>query len=617
MHLGKLGEFCKQGLGQEFLSLSLSLSLLVLASPAFGLTISAGSTQTLNGSNETIDNHGTLNASGVFTQAVTTHSGSTININNDTFFQHSGTFTNATGANFNASGSTVSATTFWGSAINNGNMSITGTSIMSMKKFTNNGNIILRAGVLNDDSGTSDTHLGSISVSNIDNDTYIFENTGLITVDASGLNLNKPYLVFYIYSSSGAQIAGTEIAEGIEESTDGTTGVKIINAPGAYLYEIDVASVYLTLTSIDNAASNANQQAIYNALEQAIKNTGANMSANAVRQAVKDTDKILKESANSPRALMNAFKQDATATALQAGYTSFLTATSAAIMSDASSVSEIESASRMQAYATPFGGGFSGNDTSGYLVGVALGFTYFADDYIAQGNFAYAHGANTQDLATQSNELSGNLVQLGGFGRYFWKKAEFDANVNFVLGMFELDNAWQDAATLNSSASFNDYELNFGAVGGWRFDELGESEVARAFSVKPFAGLQFYYDKQGEYSLDGLGLDVEALSDFRADILAGVEGRYLFKNGNFAYVKLAYEQKLFNTQKDFSVRLNGTSGVSTLGFDNESYDGFFTANLGGRVWSNESWRFDLEGVFKHYDDGLNYFGANLKARYAF
>ena len=27
MHLGKLGEFCKQGLGQEFLSLSLSLSL--------------------------------------------------------------------------------------------------------------------------------------------------------------------------------------------------------------------------------------------------------------------------------------------------------------------------------------------------------------------------------------------------------------------------------------------------------------------------------------------------------------------------------------------------------------------------------------------------------------
>ena len=65
------------------------------------------------------------------------------------------------------------------------------------------------------------------------------------------------------------------------------------------------------------------------------------------------------------------------------------------------------------------------------------------------------------------------------------------------------------------------------------------------------------------------------------------------------------------------MRLNGTSGVSTLGFDNESYDGFFTANLGGRVWSNESWRFDLEGVFKHYDDGLNYFGANLKARYAF
>ena len=571
----------------------------MLASPAFGLTISAGETRTLNGSNETIDNHGTLNASGSFNKVVTTHSGSTINISGSdsaSFYQES-TFTNVAGANLNVNSSSMLAAFFYRDVVNAGNISITGTAL-SAKNFTNSGNIILKVGILTD----SGTQLGNIMADTL-------TNTGLITVDASGLNLNQLYFI-NIGSTTGT-------ATGVNESTDGVTGVKIINAPGGYLYEVEGSSVYLTLTSIDNAASNANQQAIYNALEQAIKNTGANMSANAVRQAVKDTDKILKESANSPRALMNAFKQDASASSLQAGYASFLTATSAAIMSDASSVSEIESASRMQAYATPFGGGFSGNDTSGYLVGVALGFTYFADDYIAQGNFAYAHGANTQDLATQSNEISGNLVQLGGFGRYFWKKAEFDANVNFVLGMFDLDNAWQDAATLNSSVSFNDYELNFGAVGGWRFDELGESEVARAFSVKPFAGLQFYYDKQGEYSLDGLGLDVEALSDFRADILAGVEGRYLFKNGNFAYVKLAYEQKLFNTQKDFSVRLNGTSGVSTLGFDNESYDGFFTANLGGRVWSNESWRFDLEGVFKHYDDGLNYFGANLKARYAF
>ena len=574
----------------------------MLASPAFGLTIPAGSTQTLNlyNINENIDNYGTINVSGSFNKVVTTHSGSTINISGSdsaNFYQES-TFTNVAGANLNINSTAILAAFFYRDVVNAGNISITGTAL-SAKNFTNSGNITLKAG----------TQLGSILYGDTTGGTGKFTNTGLITIDASGLNLNQLYFI-NIGSTTGT-------ATGVNESTDGTTGVKIINAPGAYLYEVEGSSIYLTLTSIDNAASNANQQAIYNALEQAIKNTGANMSANAVRQAVKDTDTILKKSANSPRALMNAFKQDASTTALQAGYASFLTATSAAIMSDASSVSEIESTSRMQAYATPFGGGFSGNDTSGYLVGVALGFTYFADDYIAQGNFAYAHGANTQDLATQSNEISGNLVQLGGFGRYFWKKAEFDANVNFVLGMFDLDNAWQDAATLNSSVSFNDYELNFGAVGGWRFDELGESEVARAFSVKPFAGLQFYYDKQGEYSLDGLGLDVEALSDFRADILAGVEGRYLFKNGNFAYVKLAYEQKLFNTQKDFSVRLNDTSGVSTLGFDNESYDGFFTANLGGRVWSNESWRFDLEGVFKHYDDGLNYFGANLKARYAF
>ena len=197
--------------------------------------------------------------------------------------------------------------------------------------------------------------------------------------------------------------------------------------------------------------------------------------------------------------------------------------------------------------------------------------------------------------------------------------------MNFVLGMFDLENSWANAAALNSKASFNDYEFNLGATGGYRFDELGESEAARAFSVKPFAGLQLYYNNQGSYKLDTLGLGVDSVSDFKMDILAGAEARYAFKNGNFAYLKLGYEQKLFNTAKDISVNVLGASGASAssgasggaLTYDNEAYDGFFAANLGGRVLSLNSWRLDIEGVFKHFDSGLNYFGGNLSVRWAF
>ena len=63
----------------------------------------------------------------------------------------------------------------------------------------------------------------------------------------------------------------------------------------------------------------------------------------------------------------------------------------------------------------------------------------------------------------------------------------------------------------------------------------------------------------------------------------------------------------------------GSSGCSDdeLHFENETFNGFFAANVGGRVLSTEKFKLDLETLFKHFDNGLNYFGGQVSVRYAF
>ncbi len=201
---------------------------------------------------------------------------------------------------------------------------------------------------------------------------------------------------------------------------------------------------------------------------------------------------------------------------------------------------------------------------------------------------------------------------------------EIDTNANFIYGKFTLSNAYSDAALagLNADADFSNYELNLGANGGYRFNGLG----AENFSLKPFVGVQLYYDKQGEFTQNGgLNLTSDAYSDFAGDILAGVEARYIFDNGGFVFAKASYEQRLFNSRKEVFMRVDGANGGASgsgssggeLRFENETFNGFFAANVGGRVLSLDKWKLDLEAQYKRYDNGLNYFGGNLSVRYAF
>lgn len=414
--------------------------------------------------------------------------------------------------------------------------------------------------------------------------------------DKSGTNNDEGKVKINVRGLS----AGTkyQIIDGTTILLDGKD-IEFINGTGQYLGngwiwidEVFAPKIFLTL----------NQQVIKKVLESKL----VSMNDSDIIQAVLDTETTLKTSViTQPTNMLKAFKADTLNAPLNSAYVTRLTASSASIMSDASSFANpLEKASQTQFFATPFGGVLKGDDLSGHLLGLSVGLTHIDDDYIAQGHFAYANGTSTQDLQTQSTQINGNLFQVGGFGRLFYDKLETDINANFIFAKFSLDNTWLDNA-LNSSSNFNNYQINLGAVAGWRFgDDL---------SVKPFAGLQTYYENQGEFKQDMLNLTSEAYSALVMDAVVGVEGRYIFENGGFAFAKANYENKLYNSHKEVFMRV----GTEALRYENESYDNVASLNLGARVLATKALKLDIEGLYKHYDNGVDYLGANLSVRWSF
>lgn len=187
---------------------------------------------------------------------------------------------------------------------------------------------------------------------------------------------------------------------------------------------------------------------------------------------------------------------------------------------------------------------------------------------------------------------------------FFYDKLETDINANFIFGKFELNNVWLDNA-LSANSNFNNYQANVGATLGYRF--------GNDFSIKPFAGIQGYYEKQGKFKHDTLELTSQAYSSLVFDALAGLETRYIFDNGSFIFAKASVENKLYNSHKEVFMRIANEN----LKYENESYDSVINANLGARLLSTKSFKLDIEALFKRYDNGLDYFGGNLGVRFSF
>ena len=640
------------------------------------LDLTNGNNGTMTFKNETnfktLKNYGTLNADGgLFYGAIATTSGSTINVtgtNLTTFKQGLGdTFTNVDGANFTNRGNAKfeSGFTNYGTFESNGKVEfgdhiynsnlfhISGGSARFGSNFNNKNNGILRItqgkftsyGVINEANARIELKGGQLQVIGgghlFNYGTLIFsaaklpsgqlqmgqfqgslwfQKGGKIQVDVTNLTLGEKYHIIVVttgliwdilYKVEFVNKAGTSVSGWSYNSCGwifGSTNpddslCNIVPQPPQPEPEPKPEQPNPEKPNQSNSVKN------YETLQKTLESKLFGMSASIIHQAAADTDETIKTSLTTqPKNMMEAFKSDTLTSPLNSAYVSRLTASSKAIMNDSSNfINPLERASQTQFFATPFGGVLAGENLSGTLFGMSIGLTHIDDEYIAQGYFSYAKGKSTQDLTTQSTELNANLFQVGAFTRlFFYEKLETDINANFIFGKFELNNAWLDNALLNSNSKFNNYQANLGATLGYRFGE--------SFSLKPFVGVQGYYEKQGEFKQEsGLELTSETYSSLVFDALAGLETRYIFDNGSFIFAKASYENQLYNSHKEIFMRV---AHNDTLTYENESYDNVINANIGARLLSTKNFKLDIEALFKHYGNGI-YFGGNLSAKVSF
>lgn len=257
-------------------------------------------------------------------------------------------------------------------------------------------------------------------------------------------------------------------------------------------------------------------------------------------------------------------------------------------------------------YFNPLGAILRAENLTGYIAGFTLGTNYEIRNYASQVYFAYAYGASSQDFDTQSTDTTGNLFQFGFLYRYSYGILELEANANLLAGVFELKNEWAQTPQLNSTANFGDYQVNLGFIAG--------AKLGKRLSFKPFAGIQNYFELRDDFKQKG-GLQIkgEGYNAYIVDGVLGIEGRYIFDELASIFGKFSFEERLLNTHKEMLMWAFGNE----LKYDNESYKNALSVSVGTQILTWYDFNLDAELSYKHYNNGLNYFGGSLMFKYAF
>ena len=349
---------------------------------------------------------------------------------------------------------------------------------------------------------------------------------------------------------------------------------------------------------------NTKENAVANALSLKFGGDGSLLDSGVnVQTAIADTNKAIKDSViASPKGMINAFKGDTLLAPFGKGFeTKRLAATELIRFDNGRRVKALQAKPSRDFYLSPVGAVLKANDTSGYVAGFTLGTNYKMQNFTNRVYLSYAYGAARQDLATQSTDTKAHLFQIGTMSRYKLDILETDINANFLLGDFKINNEWQETL-LSSNSKFANYQLGFGLTAGAR---LGER-----LSIKPFAGIQNYLEMQEGFT-SILGFESKSYNAYILDGILGVEGHYKFNEFASVYGKFSFESRLYNSHKHLFLRV----GSNELEYENKGYDNAINAHLGTQILTYKRFKLDIEGLFRHYNTGLNYYGGSLIFKY--
>ena len=530
--------------------------------------------------------------------AVFTHNGGTTTINGD--FYNGGT-TIADGGAFGVQDPVAKGGGRL--VINGGTMSVTGKLVSQSDGLTTTqnssidiygGTLIVGGGLQNKQGSTLTFGIGTNGTMGKFQGTLSNEG-GVVAVDKTGAALGQSYTII-----------------------TGTANISAVSLVGAnaqfFTATYSGGSVTITDGSENGGNSkfdeykenlNSGENAIANSLVEKFGGSANLLNSDLdIQTALADTDKALKNAAvTQPKSLINAFRGDALLAPIQSTFVARRLAAASNVRLDSGRrVRVLAAKPSRDFYLAPVGALLRADEASGYLAGFTLGSNYKMGALTNRIYAAYAYGAARQDLSSQSSDTTAHLLQLGTLNRYAQGIWEFDINANFLFGAFAVDNEWHQAPTLNSTSKFNNYQLNLGLLAGARF--------GKTLSIKPFVGVENYAEMQSAFK-SILGFEAQGYKAYILGGVAGVEGHYLFNKNAAVYGKIGFESRLYNSHKHLFLR----SLNNEISYENKAYDNALSLNLGAQLFAWGRFRLNLEGLFKHYDSGLNYYGGNLGFRW--
>lgn len=258
-------------------------------------------------------------------------------------------------------------------------------------------------------------------------------------------------------------------------------------------------------------------------------------------------------------------------------------------------------------YFSPLGAILKAKNLKGYIAGFTLGTNYTLEEYSNSFYLSYAYGSSSQDLNTQNTDTKGYLFQTGFLGNFSYNVLELATNANLSLGVFKINNQWQNMPSFDSDANFGNYQLNLGVLMGAKFGDK--------LSFKPFVGIQNYIEFQDAFQQSGgLGIKSDGYNAIIVDGVLGIKTHYTYDEFASFFAQFSFENRLLNTHKEIFMR---TASDDELKYENKSYDNILSVNLGTQILTYYRIKLDAELLYKHYNSGLNYLGVSFLLKYSF
>lgn len=357
---------------------------------------------------------------------------------------------------------------------------------------------------------------------------------------------------------------------------------------------------------------NTNEKGILNTIEQKIGRSAILTGDLDIDSTINTADESIKESyISNPANMLNVLQSNAVFVPTQKSASLFARTAATEIIrfDNGKRIESYQKAAEPQRnfYFSPLGAILKAKNLKGYIAGFTLGTNYALEEYSSSFYLSYAYGSSSQDLDTQNTDTKGYLFQTGFLGNFSYNVLELATNANLSLGVFKINNQWQNMPSFDSDANFGNYQLNLGVLMGVKFGDK--------LSFKPFVGVQNYIEFQDAFQQSGgLGLKSDGYNAIIVDGVLGIKTHYVYDEFASFFAQFSFENRLLNTHKEVFMR---TALNDELKYENKSYDNILSLNLGTQILTYHRIKLNAELLYKYYNSGLNYLGASLLLKYSF